>query len=174
MFCADQDVFETRQIECSFKRATLCCSIAHLSSQIVFDIKQKLKICGIQGELQFHSHGLDQDYNNYKGTVTAVFKFPKKPQRINIMNYEHCEFKLSVKVYEGPIRNNRIIGQSTSTRELDDDDRKRGILHMTVHKVVSLENIIFTDIDPPVDKLFMQTILELKAKGQNMHCKQEE
>jgi hypothetical protein len=161
------EVFKTCQIESSFKRTALCNSIARLSPQTEFSIKQKLKVYGIKGEFQFHSRGLDQDCKNLNGTLTAVFKFPKKPQRINILNnYENCEFKLAVNVYEGPVSSNRCIGQSSSTRSLDADDRKRGLLHMTVHEVVSLRNIIFTDMDPPVDKIFIQIVVELKAQGQ--------
>ena len=164
------EVSETCQIECSFKRPTLCHSIARLLPQTAFDFKQKFKVYGIKGEFQFHSRGLDQDCKNLNGTLTAVFKFPKKPQRINILNYENCEFKISVNVYEGPVSNDRCIGKSNSTRNLDDDDRKRGTLHMTVHEVVSLRNIIFTDIDPPVEKIFMQVVVELIANDhQNTH-----
>ena len=170
------EVSEICQIECSFKRPTLCHSIARLLPQTAFDFKRKLEMYGIKGEFQFHSRGLDQDYKKCNGTLTAVFKFPQKPQRINILNYENCEFKISVNVYEGPVGDNQIIGQSSSTRSLDDDDRKRGTLHMTVHKVVSLRKIIFTDMDPPVDKIFIQVVVELRAKGQkNVHrqAKQE-
>lgn len=85
------------------------------------------------------------------------------------MNYENCEFKIVVNVYEGPISNGQCIGHSSSTRSLDDDDRRRGTLHMTVHEVVSLQNIIFTDLDPPVDKIFIQVVVELRAKGQKTY-----
>lgn len=142
----------------------MCHSIARLLPQTAFNFRQKFKLYGIKGEFQFHSRGLDQDYKNHNGTLTAVFKFPKKPQRINILNnYENCEFKIAVNVYEGPVSNNRCIGQSSSARSLDDDDRKRGTLHMTVHEVVSLRKIIFTDVDPPVDKIFIQVVVELRA-----------
>lgn len=154
------------EIECSFKRSKLCHSIARLLPQTVFNFKQKFKMYGIKGEFQFHSRGLDQDCKNHNGTLTVLFKFPKKPQRINLLNYEDCEFTIIVNVYEGPVSNDRCIGHSSSIQSLDDDDRRRGILHMTVHEVVSLRNIIFTDMDPPVDKIFMQVVVELRAKGQ--------
>ena len=167
MYYADinPEVSETCQIECSFKRSTLCDSIASISPQTVFDIKQKVKMHGIKGEFQFHSHGQDQDCKKRNGTLTAMFRFPKKPHRVNVVNYEDCDFKLSVKVYEGPIRNKQILGQSTSIRRLDDDDRKRGALHMTVHGVVSLEKIIFTKSDTPPDQIFMEVKVDLNAKG---------
>ena len=112
-----------------------------------------------------HSRGLDQDHKKRNGTITAMFKFPKKPQRINILNYENCEFKIAANIYEGPVGNSRCIGQSSSTRSLDDDDRKRGILHMTVHGVVSQNDIIFTKSNVPPDKIFIEVVVDLKAKG---------
>ena len=133
--------------------------------QTVFNFKQKFKLYGIKGEFQFHSRGLDQDYKNHNGTLTAVFKFPKKPQRINILNYENCEFKIAVNVYEGPMGDNQLIGQSSSTRSLDDDDRRQEVLHMTVHEVVSQKKIIFTKSNTPPDKIFMEIKVELNAKG---------
>ena len=159
------EVSKTGQLECSFKRPTLCHSIARLLPQTAFDFKQKLIIYGIKGEFQFHSRGLDQDRKKRNGTITAMFKFPKKPQRINILNYENCEFKIAVNIYEGPVGNSQCIGQSSSTRSLDDDDRKRGTLHMTVHGVVSLNDIIFTKSDVPPDKIFIEVVVDLKAKG---------
>ena len=132
--------------------------------QTVFDFKQKFKVYGIKGEFQFHSRGLDQDCKKRNGTLTAVFRFPKKPQRINILNYENYEFKISVNVYEGPVGDNQLIGQSSSTRRLDDDDRKRGTLHMTVHEVVSQQKIIFTKSDTPPEKIFMEVKVDLNAK----------
>ena len=132
--------------------------------QTVFDFKQKFKVYGIKGEFQFHSRGLDQDHKKRNGTLTAVFRFPKKPQRINILNYENYEFKISVNVYEGPVGDNRLIGQSSSTRRLDDDDRKRGTLHMTVHEVVSQQKIIFTKSDTPPKKISMEVKVDLNAK----------
>ena len=113
---------------------------------------------GSKAKFQFHAQGLDQDSVNHNGTVTATFQFPdhsKKPQEMDIME---CEFKLSVNVYRGSIEESHIIGQSSSVRRLDEDDRKRRTLHMTVHNVVNLQKIIFSASS--VDKISIEVVIE--------------
>ena len=153
-------VLERRQTVCSFKRAKLCKSIASLTTQTEFNVG-RLTINGFNGTFQFHSQGLDQDYENHCGTVTAVFQFPKKTHtnKGNVLNYHGCKFKLSVNVYGSK---NGIIGQSCEIRNLTEDDQQHGILHMTVHNVVRLQDIIFTNRD----KILIEVMVELIAKDQ--------
>ena len=149
------------QIVKSYKRATLCNSISRLTSKTEFDLGQ-WKMNGTKAKFQFHAQGLDQDSVNHNGTVTATFQFPdrsKKPQEMDIME---CEFKLSVNVYRGSIKENHIIGQSSSVGRLDEDDRKRKTLHMTVHNVVSLKNIIFSASS--VDKISIEVVVEFATR----------
>ena len=159
-------VLERCQIVCPFKRAKLCKSIASLTTQTEFSVG-RLTIDGFNGTFQFHSQGLDQDYDNHCGTVTAVFQFPKKTHtnKGNVLNCQGCKFKLSVIVYGGRISENKIIGQSSEIRNLTEEDQQHGILHMTVHDVVRLQDIIFTNID----KILIEVTVELIAKDTMAH-----
>lgn len=133
------------------KRHELVKSISSLRQQTEFNLG-RCKIDQIKGTFKFHAQGLDQDYLNHNGTVTAEFEFPKKG--MNFENYQDREFKLFVNVYKGVSReNNCIIGRSSSVRRLDDDDVKHAKLHMTVHNVVRLMDIIFTNVEKIVLEL---------------------
>ena len=107
-----------------------------------------------------HAQGLDQDLEDHHGTVTAVFNFPKDLKSSHIFNKPDCKFKLSVAVYEGAVERNKLIGESISCRTPTAEDiRQNRKLHMTVHRVVNLSDVIFSKVCP--SKIIVKIIVEI-------------
>lgn len=119
----------------------------------------KFNVSGIRVVCQFHSQGLDQDISDHYATLTATFDLPKNPKKASVLNQQSPVFKLSVFVYEGAVEKKHLIGESSAARKLDDEDRQQFKMHMTVHRVVSLEELIFSEICP--NKIIVKIVVEV-------------
>ena len=124
------------------------------------------KLYGTKIACYLHYLGLDQDCKpNGSLTLTAVLHLPKRKRGVWCpLDHKKCTVKLTVSTYEGPVevKNNILMNEPRlSLRELDDDDRQRLTMHMTVHDVVRQEAIIFSKRCP--EKIFFKIRAEICA-----------
>ena len=155
----DLHSFIHAEVDIIIKRDKLCSSIAGCSSQTEYK-SPKFTIAGIKGVCTFHAQGLDQDLEDRFGTLTALFTFPRNPASNSVLNQPHCEFKLSVYVYEGPVENNCLIGKSSACRAPTEEDKSHTHkMYMTVHRVVNLSDVIFSTLCP--SKLTVKVVAEV-------------
>ena len=90
-------------------------------------------------------------------TLTAVVHVPQEANTTN------CVVRLLVGVYDGETTENNVIGQSSTCRAVTDEDRRNGILHMTVHQVASQKNIVLKSIS---EKIYF----EVKVRIERSHA----
>ncbi len=101
---------------------------------------------------QLHCRGLDRDFYERNATFTAVVKFSQN----SIACRSHdivCVVELGVKVYEGrvdPARANEasLLGTAKERRKLNEQEREECVMHMTVHRVVKLDTIVYHETCP--------------------------
>lgn len=106
-----------------------------------------------------HPLGLDEDCKpNGSITLTAVLRLPQRKRDSD--NLRKCTARLTVSVYEGLVKESRLINEPRFTyREMDDDDRQSLVMHLTVHDVVRQEDIVFSRRCP--DKIFFKLLTEI-------------
>ena len=118
-------------------------SIAMVSSQTNFNIP-KFAVGDAKVECTLHPQGLDQDYNDRRVTVTSIIHLPKHVRNADsIYAKPNSTFKVSVYIYDGVEEEERLIGQATTAHRISEEERKSLVVHMTVHNIISQEDIIF-------------------------------
>ena len=136
-------------------------SISNCSQDVNYNIP-KFYVGDTKVESVLHSQGQDKDYKEHKVTVTSILHLPKYAKNADsLYARQGCTFKLSIHIYEGPVENNKILGQASAVRKLSEEERQNLMVHMTVHSVASQEDIIFSRRCP--EKLFV------KVKGEMLH-----
>ena len=98
-------------------------------------------------------------------TLTCTFYLPKDTKKSKEFYKSECVCTLSVYIYEGPVEDNHLIGESSESRRLSEDERKSSMLCMTVHQVASQVDIIFSERCP--NKIFIRVVAEIKFTNGN-------
>ena len=146
-------------------RADMCQGISQTTPTAADKVKlASFELYGAKVICYLHYLGLDQDCKpNGSMTLTAVMELPKKTKSQNSpLNHHKCTARLTVSVYEGAVKETRLINEPRSScRELDDDDRQRQVMHLTVHDVVAQDAIIFSKIR--ANKIFFKIKAEMYA-----------
>ena len=150
------------EVVASLSRVNMCLGISQTSP--IDKVKlASFKLYGTKIACYLHYLGLDQDCKpNGSLTLTAVLRLPKKKTGVaNLLDHKKCTVKLTVGAYEGRVdeRNFLVEPPRFSLREMDDDDRQRLTMHMTVHDVVRQEAIIFSE--RRVEKIFFKIKMEI-------------
>ena len=139
------------EVIASLSRADMCLGISQTSP--IDKVKlTSFKLYGTKISCYLHYLGLDQDCKpNGSLTLTAVLHLPKKKKgAVGLLDHKTCTVKLTVCVYGGKVDQEKNIMNEPrfSLGELDDDDRQRLTMHMTVHDVVRQEAIVFSESNP--------------------------
>lgn len=143
-------------------RVDMCHGIAQTSPTASDKVKLTcFKLHGTKVTCYLHYLGLDQDCKpNGSITLTAILQLPKKKGRHLQQDYTQFMARMTVSIYEGSIKETHIINEPRcSSRELDDEDRRRLTMHMTVHDVVKQNAIVFSKTCP--DKVYFKIQTEI-------------
>lgn len=133
-------------------------------SPITLPIVVRLPNCGVQViNFQLHCRGLDEDFNQRYATLTAVVRFLPKSKSTcqRLLNYYDCTVKLTVEVFEESVEHGVKLGTAFTERKLKCDERDRLSMPVTVHRVVDLDRIVYSDACP--DVIFFQITVDLDA-----------
>jgi hypothetical protein len=151
------------EVTASLSRVDMCLGISQTSP--VDKVKlASFKLYGTKIACYLHYLGLDQDCKlNGSLTLTAVLHLPRKKTGIvSLLDHKKCTVKLTVSAYEERVEERNVMAEPRfSLRELDDDDRQRLTMHMTVHDVVRQEVVIFSE--RRAEKIFFKIKMEICA-----------
>lgn len=157
------------EVTASLSRVDMCLGISQTSP--VDKVKlTSFKLYGTKITCYLHYLGLDQDCKpNGSLTLTAVLRLSKKKRGVaSLLDHKKCTVKLTVGAYEGRVEERNILVEPRfSLREMDDDDRQRLTMHMTVHDVVRQETIIFSE--RRTEKIFFKIKMEICVNSINNH-----
>lgn len=151
------------EVTASLSRVDMCLGISQTSP--VDQVKlASFKLYGTKITCYLHYLGLDQDCKpNGSLTLTAVLRLQKKkrPRGVaSLLDHKKYTVKLTVGAYKGRVeKRNILVEPRFSVREMDDDDRQRLTMHMTIHDVVRQEVIIFSE--RCVEKIFFKIKMEI-------------
>lgn len=151
------------EVTASLSRMDMCLGISQTSPTVTDKVKlTSFKLYGAKITCYLHYLGLDQDCkSNGSLTLTAVLRLPKRKRGVVcLLDHKKCTVKMTVSAYEGRVEERNIMNDPrVSLRELDDDDRQRLMMHITVHDVVRQEAIIFNERCP--EKILFQIEMEI-------------
>ena len=106
-----------------------------------------------------HPQGKDQDFTDRKVTVTSILHLPKYARNSDSL-YAQPNFaiELSVKVYKDSEEEHNLLGRTSKTHKLNDDERQSLRVHTSVHNVASQLDIIYNRYS---EKIFIRVRAEL-------------
>lgn len=92
---------------------------------------------------QLHCRGLDIDFYERNATITAVVQF--FPDSLACRPSCECTFELSVGVFEGrETKEASLLSRASQRVKVTDIERKKHVMHITVHNIVKLDKIVYS------------------------------
>ena len=92
-----------------------------------------------------HPQGQDKDFMDHKVTVTSILHLPKYARNSDSLYAQpNCTIELSVKVYKESEEEHNLLGQTSKTHKLKEDERQSLRVHMSVHSITSQLDIIYS------------------------------
>lgn len=122
-----------------------------------------------------HCRGLDRDFYERNTTFTAVVKFSRNS--IACSRSHTCVVELGVKVYEGrvdpaTVNETSLLGTAKERRKLSEQERDECVMHITVHKVVKLDTIVYHEIYPNINMITFRITASVQTvrNDDNQEC----
>ena len=111
-----------------------------------------------------HCRGLDQDYNQHYATLTAVVYFqPESRLARRLLEFTDCRVKLTVEVFVESAERGRNLGIACGEKRLQRDERDSHKMHITVYKVVDLDEIVYNLSEVCPDNIILKITASIEA-----------
>ena len=130
-----------------------------------------LRIIGTQRLLRYgvkvsnfllYCRGLDEDFDQRYGTLTATVSFLANSSICQqFLKFYNCTVKLTVDVFEESIEHGRKLSTASAGRQLKSDERNCLSMPITVHRVVDLDHIVYSNTCP--DEIVFRIIVKFNA-----------
>lgn len=126
---------------------------------------QRLPSCGVKvSNYLLYCRGLEEDFNDHYGTLTATVSFlTNSCFGRQLLQFYNCTVKIVVETFEGSVERGRKLNTATEERQLKSAERTCHSMHITVHKVVNLDDIVYSTTCP--DEIFFRITVDLDAKS---------
>ena len=124
---------------------------------------QILPKCGVKvSNFLLHCRGLDEDFEQRYGTLTATISFlPNSCICQQLLKFYNCTVKLTVEVFEESVECGQKLGTASAERQLTSDERNCHSMPITVYRVVDLDHIVYSSTCP--DEIFFRITVNLHA-----------
>ena len=124
---------------------------------------QRLPRCGVKvSNFLLYCRGLDEDFDQRYGTLTATICFLANSCICQqLLKFYNCTVKLTVETFEESVEHGRKLGTASAERQLKSDERNCLSMPITVHRVVDLDHIVYSNTCP--DEIYFRITVDFDA-----------